>query len=70
MHLLGLGGLVAEAIDEGLKLVDFFLLIAVSSFKLGAALGFLCQVLLIVAGVKKDLLVPDLSGLFYGNVEK
>ncbi len=53
LHLLGFGGLGAEAIDEGLKLVRLFFLVAIRSLKLRAALGFLRQILLVVAGVKR-----------------
>ena len=38
LHLLRLGGLVAEAVDEGFQLLDAFALVAVGGFELGAAL--------------------------------
>src|SRR6476469_8034175 len=70
LHLLGLGGLIAEAIDKGLKLVDLFFLVAVSGLKLRAALGLLRQILLIIAGIKEDLFVPYLRGLLHRYVKK
>ena len=35
LHLLGLGGLVAEAVDEGFELLDAVALVPVGGFKLG-----------------------------------
>ena len=43
LHLLRLGGLVAEAVDEGLQLLDALLLVAVGGFQLAAALVLLLQ---------------------------
>ena len=34
LHLLGLGGLVAEAVDEGFQLLDALALVAVGGFEL------------------------------------
>src|SRR5579859_1738181 len=70
LHLLGLGGLIAEAIDKRLKLVDLFFLVAVSRLKLRAPLGFLRQIFLVIAGIKEDLLVPYLGGLLDCYVKK
>jgi len=70
LHLLGLGCLVAKTVDERLELLDLLLLIAVGSFELGTALGFLPQVLVIVAGVKMDAPVPYLRRLAHGNIQK
>ena len=36
LYLFGLGGLRAEAIDKGLKLISFFFLVAVGGLQLGA----------------------------------
>ena len=70
LHLLGLGGLITEAIDERLKLVDLFLLVAVSGLQLCAAFRFLRQIFLVIAGVKEDLLVPNFGGLLHRHVQK
>ena len=52
LHLLGLGRLSTEPIDKGFQLLDAFLLVSVSGFELRAPLGFLRQVLLVVARVE------------------
>ena len=41
LHLFGLGGLSAEAIDERLKVLDLLALVAVRGTKLRAPLVFL-----------------------------
>jgi hypothetical protein len=41
LHLLGLGGLVAEAVDEGFELLDAVLLVGVGGLQLRAPLGLL-----------------------------
>ena len=43
LHLLGLGGLIAEAIDEGFQLLDALALVAVGGFQLVGALLLLLQ---------------------------
>ena len=70
LHLLGLGGLVAEAVDEGFELLDALALVAVGGLDLGAALGFLLEVFLVVAVVDVQALVPDLDDLVDGDVEE
>ena len=70
LHLLGLGGLIAEAIDERLKLVDLFFLVGVRGLQLRAALRFLRQIFLVIAGIEEDLLVPYFSGLLHRDVKK
>src|SRR6478609_7233150 len=68
LHLLGLGGLIAEAIDKRLKLVNLFFLVAVSGLKLRAALGLLRQIFFVIAGIEENLLVPYLGGFLHGYV--
>jgi len=63
LDLLGLGGLVAEAADEGFEVFDLIFLVLVGVLKLGAALGLLGQILLVVAMVDVDVLVPNLDDL-------
>jgi hypothetical protein len=70
LHLLGLGGLVAEAVDEGFELLDALALVAVSGLDLGAALGFLLEVFFVVAVIDVQALVPDLDDLVDGDVKK
>ncbi len=70
LHLLGLSGLVAEAVDEGFELLDALALVAIGGFDLGAALGFLLEVLLVIAVVDVQALVPDLDDLVDGDVEE
>ena len=41
LHLLGLGGLVAEAVDEGFELLDAVALVPIGGFELLAALRLL-----------------------------
>ncbi len=59
LDLLRLGSLVTEAVDKDFQLLDALALIAISGFKLFAALGFFRQILVIVAGVEVDPLIPD-----------
>ena len=70
LHLPGLGGLVAEAVDEGLQLFDAFALIAVGGFKLRAALVLLPQVGIVVAAIELYALVPDLDRTIHRDVQK
>ncbi len=49
LHLFGLGGLVAEAIDEGFQLLDALALVAIRGFQLLGALLLLLQVFFVVA---------------------
>src|SRR6185312_11001451 len=70
LHLLGLGGLVAEAVDEGLKLLDFLLLIAISRLELLFALLLLGEIFFVVSGVEPDPFVPDLRNLAHRHVEE
>src|SRR5579864_5380025 len=70
LHLLGLGGLVAEAVDEDFQLLDAVTLVAVGGLELLVALRLLRQKLVVVAGVKPETLVPDFGDLVDGDVEK
>ncbi len=70
LHLLGLGGLVAKAADEGFKMLDMLALILVGRGQLGSPLFLLRQVLLVVAVVNVQRLVPYLDGLVHRHVEK
>ncbi len=70
LHLLGLGGLVAEAVDEGLKVLDALALVAVSGHQLLAPLVFLREVFCVIALVDGEALVPYLHGAVDGHVEK
>src|SRR6185312_15361203 len=62
LHLLGLGRLRAEAIDERLQLLDALALITIRRGQLVAPLGLLQQVLIVVAAIELHALVPDLDG--------
>ena len=70
LHLLGLGGLVAKAADERFKMLNMLALVLVGCGELGSPLLFLRQVLLVVAVVNVQRLVPYLDGLVHGHVEK
>ena len=70
LDLLGLGGLVAEAVDEGFEGLDAVALVFVGGHQLGAALFLLRDVLLVVAVVDVHALVPELDGLVDGDVEE
>ena len=70
LDLLGLGGLVAEAVDEGFERLDAVALVLVRGHQLRAALFFLRDVLLVVAVVDVHALVPELDGLVDGDVEE
>ena len=70
LDLFGLGGLVAEAVDEGFEGVDAIALILVRAHELGAALFFLRDVLLVVAVVGVHALVPEFDGFVNGDVEE
>ena len=70
LHLLGLGGLVAEAVDEGFELLDAVLLVLVGGDQLGAALVLLLLVPGVAAGIEVQALVPQLDDLADGDVEE
>ena len=70
LHLLGLARLVAEAVDESLKVLDLVALVAPGSHELGTALVFLREVFCVVALVDGEALVPYLHGAVDGDVEK
>ena len=70
LHLLGLGRLVAEAVDEDFQLLDALALVAIGGFELLQALCLRVQILRVIAVVKMNALVPDLDNLVDGHVEK
>src|SRR3974390_1252657 len=70
LYLLGLRRLITEAVDERLKLLDAFSLVLVRSDQRSAALLRLRQVVLVVAAVKVDPLVPDLDDAIDRDIEK
>ena len=70
LHLLGLGRLGAEAIDEGFEVLDLFALVAVGGEQLRAALVFLREILGVVALVDLRRLFQIFDGAVDGDVEK
>ena len=70
LHLLGLGRLVAEAVDEDFELLDAVALVAVGGRQLLVALRLLGEELVVVAGVEPEALVPDFGDLVDRDVEK
>ena len=70
LHLLGLGRLVAKAVDEYFQLLDAVALVPVGGLQLFVALRLLRQELVVVAGVKPEALVPDFRDLVDCHVEK
>ena len=70
LHLLGLGGLGAEAVDEGFKVLDLLALVAVGRLELRAPLVFLLEIFGVVALVDGQPLVPYLHGAVDGDIEK
>ena len=70
LHLLGLGGLIAEAVDERFEVLDALLLVAVGRFELRAALRFLREIAVVIAGVKIGAAVPDFEDLVHRDVQK
>ncbi len=70
LDLLGLGGLRAEAIDEGFEVLDLVALILVSREQLRAAVFFLCEVFGVVALIDGEAFVPDLDGAIDSDVEE
>ncbi len=70
LHLLRLGGFVAEAVDEGFEMLDALLLVAPRGEQLLAAFFLLLQVGLVAAGVEVDRPVPQLGDLPHGDVEE
>ena len=70
LHLLGLGGLVAEAVDEGFELLDALALVLVGGDQRVAPLLLLRQIFFVVAAVEVDALVPDLDDAIDRDVEE
>ena len=63
LHLLRLGRLRAEAVDERLQLLDLVALVLVCRLELRAPRLFLRQVLVVISGIEMDALVPYLRRL-------
>ena len=70
LDLFRFGGLIAEAVDEGLEGLDTVALIFVRVHQLRAALFFLGDVFFVVAVVDVHALVPQLDGFVDGDVEE
>ena len=70
LHLLGLGGLIAESVDKRFEMIDPVLLIFVRRFQLRPPLGLLRDVVIVIPGVEKRALVPDFQNAIHGNVQK
>src|ERR1019366_7558541 len=70
LHLPGLGGLIPEPINEGLKMLDALLLVAVCGHELLAPLILLPQVFRVITLVNGQALVPYLYRAVDGDVEK
>jgi hypothetical protein len=70
LHLLGLGRLIAEAIDERFEILDALLLIFVRVHQLRLALFLLLHVFLVSAVIDMRTLVPHLHDLAHGHVQK
>ena len=70
LHLLGLGRLVAEAVDKYFQLLDAFALISIRRFQLLSPLGLLGKVLVVVAAVEEKLPVPDFDRLLHRDIEE
>jgi len=65
LHLLGLGGLIAKAIDESFQVMNTVLLIFVGRFELRPAFRLLRQIFVVISGVKICTLVPDFENSVY-----
>ena len=70
LHLLRFGSLGAEAIDEGLKMLDLLALVAIGGLELRAPLVFLAEIFRVVALIDGEALVPYLDGAVDRNIEK
>ena len=70
LHLLGLGRLITETIDEYFQLLDTLPLVSVCSFELLAPLSLLLFVLVVIAGVEVNALVPDLHDFADRHIQK
>ena len=70
LYLFRFRGLRAKPVDEGLKLLDAFLLVLVRGLELRLPLCFLRQKLLVVARVEVHALVPQLGNLVHRHVQK
>ena len=62
LHLLGLGGLRAEAVDKRFELLNALALIADTPLPVAPSARPSDQIFLVVAGIELNLLIPDLDG--------
>src|SRR5260370_39231050 len=69
LDLLGLGGLIADAIAESFQGMNAVLLIVVGRFELRPALRFLRQIFVGISGVKICTLIPDFENSVYRDVQ-
>ncbi len=70
LHLLGLGCLGAEAIEECFEVLDLLALVAIGGLELCAALVLLALIFRVIALVNREALVPDFYGAVDGDIEK
>jgi hypothetical protein len=70
LDLLGFGGLVAEAVDEGFEGLDAVALVLVRGHELGAAFFFLGYIFFVVAVIDVHPFVPEFDGFVDGDVEE
>ena len=70
LYLLGLRCLIAEAVDEDLKLLNALALISIRSLKLFLPLCLLREIFFVVAAVHPHLLVPDFKDSIHGHIEE
>ena len=70
LHLLGLGCLVTESVDEDFKLLDAITLILVRCLQLLVALSLLRQKFVVIAGVVPETLVPDFGDFVDSHIQE
>ncbi len=70
LHLFCFGGLGAEAVDEGFKMLDLIALIAVSGDELIAPLVLLTEIFCVVTLIDRQPLIPYLYRAVDRNIEK
>src|SRR6185437_2310714 len=70
LHLRGLGGGVAEAVDEDLELLAPLLLVLVGGADLGQAVVLLAQEAGVVSGVERDLGLGHVGDAVHHGIEE
>src|SRR6266568_3295007 len=70
LHLLGIGGLITEAVNKGLELRDALAVMAVCGLELCLAFGFLSEKLLVIVRIEGDALVPYFGRVGDSDIEK